>query len=75
MTSTQNLGPHLIRSVRFRIAVRAAVNDRTNNIASPGEGYIYRYCIDVPCTGTEPRYARVRTLTGEVALPNQQRIL
>lgn len=75
-TATQNLGPHLIRSVRFRIAVRAAVNDRTNSIQSPGEGYLYRYCMDLPtCTGPEPRYARVRTITGEVALPNQQRIL
>lgn len=74
--STTNLGPHLIRSVRFRVALRAAVNDRVNNIASPGEGYLYRYCMDLPtCTGPEPRYARVRTITGEVALPNQQRIL
>lgn len=75
--STQNMGPHLIRSVRFRIAVRAAVNDRTTNIQSPGEGYLYRYCMDVAsqCVGADPRYARVRTITGEVALPNQQRIL
>jgi hypothetical protein len=69
--------PQRIRSVRVRLATRAAQPDRTNQIdVAPNynDTYMYRYCISDggPCVadGTE-HWARVRTLTTEVALPNQ----
>jgi type II secretory pathway pseudopilin PulG len=74
--------PQRIRSVRVRLATRAAQPDRANLIpVAPGgygDTYTYRYCV-LPGSGTtcpDPpdgvaRWARVRTLTTEVALPNQ----
>ena len=70
--------PERIRSIRARLAVRAAQPDRTMNIAvSPSqytnETYLYRYCV-AQCS-TAPAgslvWARVRTVTTEVDLPNQ----
>jgi prepilin-type N-terminal cleavage/methylation domain-containing protein len=68
-----------IRIVRARVATRAAEPDRNLNVAvgtptgMPTENYLYRYCVLEPCTTVNdtPRWARVRTLTTEVALPNQ----
>jgi Tfp pilus assembly protein PilW len=73
--------PQRIRSIRVRLATRAAQPDRTSSIAvapAYGDTYTYRYCVlpgaggacPVPPDGVE-RWARVRTLTTEVALPNQ----
>jgi hypothetical protein len=62
--------PHRVRSVRFRLATRSALADRTEPLALlPGKPYISRYCTDsaVPCH----RFARVRTIMSEVALINQ----
>jgi hypothetical protein len=75
--------PQRIRSVRFRLATRAGQADRPNDIpvqsaADAGGGtFLYRYCLPVPpatsCVGKAPlQWARVRTLVGEVSLPNQQ---
>lgn len=72
--------PQRIRSVRFRLATRAAQPDRANDIPvpTPGNGlFHYRYCVPPnggnACAGTTPlEWARVRTVVGEVALPNQQ---
>jgi type II secretory pathway pseudopilin PulG len=73
--------PQRIRSIRARLVTRTAQADRTSLITPPSatnntDGFLYRYCL-LPggCTsnGTTYQYARARTLTTEVALPNQQR--
>lgn len=62
-------GPQRVRSVRFRLATRAALPDRKANLVLiPGQPYLSRYCVNAPtCTD----YARVRTIMSEVALTNQ----
>jgi type II secretory pathway pseudopilin PulG len=82
ITQTQSSpGPQRIRSVQVRLATRTAQADRTVNITPVPKNYlsqtfIYRYCMTANCTtyspGT-PQWARVRTLTTEVSLPNQSR--
>jgi prepilin-type N-terminal cleavage/methylation domain-containing protein len=69
--------PHRIRIVRARVATRAAQADRAVSVGAANVGaqtFLYRYCVD-PAGCTTPdgtlRWARVRTLTTEVSLPNQ----
>ncbi len=77
-------GPQRIRSVRVRLVTREAVTDRATNIApSPAnqtnQMFLYRYCVaqNCPAAGTVPAasvgqvFARARTVTTEVTLPNQ----
>ncbi len=65
-------GPQRVRSVRFRIATRAAMPDRTANlIVPPGAPYLTRYCIQNTPAAQCTSFARVRTLVSEVALINQ----
>jgi hypothetical protein len=62
--------PQRVRSVRFRLATRAALPDRTQPLSLlPGQPYLSRYCVvpGAPCT----QFARVRTIMSEVALTNQ----
>lgn len=62
--------PHRVRSVRFRLATRAALPDRTEPLSLlPGQPYISRYCTEAvaPCH----KFSRVRTIMSEVALINQ----
>ena len=68
-TSVGNEAPHRIRSVRFRLATRAALPDRDAPLAILPPPYISRYCVDVavPCK----KFARARTIMSEVALTNQ----
>jgi prepilin-type N-terminal cleavage/methylation domain-containing protein len=70
--------PRRIRSVRVRLVTRTAQADRTLNVPVPGNAgsFLYRYCV-VP-GGCDPvnaagvlQYARARTVTAEVSLPNQ----
>ena len=64
-------GPQRVRSVRYRIATRAALPDRTAPLpVPPGFPYIVRYCTNAGCTHA----ARVRTIMSEVALTNQARM-
>ncbi len=66
-----NRGPQRIRSIHVRLATRTALPDRGGNIAAPTD-YLYRYCIDAVSDLTNCRqFARVRTITTEIALPNQ----
>ncbi len=74
------IGPQMIRSVRVRLVTRAAEPDRTLDVGvlNPTPPFTYRYC--VLATGCDPmnlagvlQYARARTVTAEVALPNQAR--
>jgi len=81
-TPPANNGPQRIRSVRLRLVTRTALPDRTVNVAVPNqfgnEEYMYRYCAPLPgqatpnCTTNDGslKWARTRTVTTEVALPN-----
>jgi prepilin-type N-terminal cleavage/methylation domain-containing protein len=68
--------PQNIRVVRARVSTRAAQPDRTVNVAvnpTYGQNFLYRYCLN-PAGCTNPaalEWARARTLTTEVSLPNQ----
>jgi prepilin-type N-terminal cleavage/methylation domain-containing protein len=71
--------PELIRIVRARVATRTAQADRTVNVAVNNYGsqvFIYRYCITAGGCGTAGplQWARVRTMTAEVSIPNQSGI-
>lgn len=68
-------GPQWVRSLRYRMATRAPIADREVTLTRPAgtTGYAYRYCTVVAGCAQTPRHARVRTLTGEVSLPNQAR--
>jgi prepilin-type N-terminal cleavage/methylation domain-containing protein len=77
-------GPQRIRSVRVRLVTRAAEPDRAANVpvvdpsGAPIGPYTYRYCVAPQCTQANTdkgvlQYARTRTVTAEVALPNQSR--
>ena len=65
-------GSQRIRSVRFRIATRAALDDRKQDMKLvPTEPqYLSRYCTQPPL-GACVKWARVRTITSEVTLMNQ----
>ena len=70
-------GPQRIRSARVRLVTRAAQADRTVNVPVSNFGvqeFMYRYCVNaVPSCATNDqtlRWARARTVTAEVALPN-----
>ena len=74
------IGPQRIRQVRARVVTRTAMGDRTVNVpvANYGaEAYTYRYCINASpsCTTNNGvlRWARARTVTTEVSLPNLAR--
>ncbi len=81
-TPPVNMGPQRIRSVRARLVTRTALPDRTVNVSVPNqygtEEYLYRYCVGLPgqaapnCTKNDGslKWARTRTVTAEVALPN-----
>ncbi|MBX3222737.1 MAG: prepilin-type N-terminal cleavage/methylation domain-containing protein [Labilithrix sp.] len=65
-TPLPNVGPHRIRSVRYRLAFRTPFPDRRADLPMPGgPPYISRYRMN----GND--FARVRTVISEVALLNQ----
>lgn len=71
-TTAGQPGPQRVRSVRFRIATRAAIADRTAGLlVPPGAPYLTRYCIEAQPVATCKKFARVRTVVSEVALMNQ----
>jgi type II secretory pathway pseudopilin PulG len=82
---TANIGPQRIRAVRVRLATRTAQPDRSANVPvtenGSNEEFTYRYCVigspaGSPCPNppdTTQRWARVRTITSEVRLPNLAR--
>jgi hypothetical protein len=81
LTPPPNVGPQRIRSARVRVVTRAAQADRTVNVPVTNFGqqeFVYRYCVAPPClaSGAKPNdqtlhWARARTMTTEVAFPNQ----
>jgi prepilin-type N-terminal cleavage/methylation domain-containing protein len=75
-----NQGPERIRSVRTRLVTRTALPDRRATIPAQNasaETFLYRYCMTATGCPAMPdntlRWARGRTITTEVALPNQSR--
>lgn len=73
-------GPQRIRSVRVRLATRAAVADRSQGMDA-GANYTFRYCAalgadggSATCTNGSTGWARARTIVTEVSLPNQARL-
>ena len=68
--------PQRLRAVRVRLATRVALPDRTVNIVPNNAGeFIYRYCVNPNgCTNLTdanlPQWARTRTITADVSLPN-----
>jgi Tfp pilus assembly protein PilW len=80
ITNATTMYPQRIRSVRARLVTRTAQADRTVNIAPApanygSQNFMYRYCVSgcpSPATGALA-WARTRTVTTEVALPNQAR--
>lgn len=67
--------PQRIRAVRIRLATRGAVPDRTTDQRLEKNNYTIRYCLEeTGCTSGSRQWARVRTVTTEVALPNQARL-
>jgi hypothetical protein len=59
--------PQRVRSVGIRLASRTALPDRSVDLAEDAAPYLYRYAV-----GDAGKYARVRTLTSEVFLTNQE---
>ena len=73
-TLSNQPGPQRVRSVRFRVAARAPLPDRTAplSLGLPApDTYLSRYCIDNAAPSACTRFARVRTIVSEVALINQ----
>jgi len=66
-------GPQHVRSVRFRVATRTSLADRTKNLplATP---YLARYCVGAGPLASCAKWSRVRTIVSEVALHNQARM-
>ncbi|MGA2448656.1 MAG: hypothetical protein ABTD50_08275 [Polyangiaceae bacterium] len=67
--------PQRLRSVRVRLATRVAQADRSVNIPANAGNFIYRYCLNTagcpsPGDPNAPMWARTRTITTEVSLPN-----
>jgi hypothetical protein len=72
LTSPANPAPQRVRSVRFRLATRASLPDREVGLSidPANPQYLTRYCT-APPLGACTKFARVRTIMSEVALPNQ----
>jgi hypothetical protein len=68
--------PQRIRSVRIRLSTRSPFGDRGAPLTAP-DGYQMRYCTKIAgCTTSvdSKDFARMRTLSTEVSLPNQGRL-
>ena len=64
-------GPQRVRSVRFRLATRAAMPDRNASLIVGPAPYMARYCVQNQPLAACKSFARVRTVVSEVALMNQ----
>jgi hypothetical protein len=67
--------PQRIRSVHFRLSTRSSVSDRSETYSVPAANaqqglYPTRYCVLTACTAGQVGWARVRSVTTEVATPN-----
>ena len=76
LTLTTTVQPQRIRTVRVRLSTRSPMGDRGEPLTAP-DGYQMRYCTkSAGCaTGVDSKdFARMRTVTTEVSLPNQARL-
>lgn len=65
-TAAPNQGPQHVRSVQVRLSTRAAERDRDVALPTPAGGGVLRFNL-----GNNQGFARVRTITADVSLPNQ----
>jgi len=67
--------PQRIRSVHFRLSTRSSIADRAEAITIPAANakqdiYPTRYCVLASCTAGQVGWARIRSVTSEVATTN-----
>jgi prepilin-type N-terminal cleavage/methylation domain-containing protein len=67
--------PQRLRSVHFRLTTRSAIADRAEPYSMPQANaqqltYPTRYCVLNTCTPGQTGWARLRSVTSEVSLPN-----
>lgn len=67
--------PHRVRSIRYRLASRAAIPDRTAILPDQVTPFQTRYCMDNVSYADCKRLSRMRVISSEVALINQARML
>lgn len=67
---TNQLGPQRVRSIQYRIAARTSVPDREQDLPLGAGPIRARYCVEDNLASCK-KWARVRTVTSEVALINQ----
>ena len=63
--------PHRVRSVRYRLAARTSIADRTTPFTDQPTHFTTRYCMQNVSLADCKRLARVRVVSSEVALVNQ----
>ncbi len=61
--------PQLVRSVVARLSIRSRDPDRTGDVTAASDVATGMYRINLDTTGTNPAFARVRTLRSEIGLP------
>ena len=72
--NTAGAQPERIRGVRVRLSTRGAQADREEDLRLEKNDYTIRYCLEEECKPGSRQWARVRTVTTEVSLPNQARL-
>jgi type II secretory pathway pseudopilin PulG len=75
ITTNAVTAPQRLRSVHFRLSTRSAIADRDQPYSIPlaniQQGlYPTRYCVLQACTPGQTGWARIRSITSEVSLPN-----
>lgn len=71
--TTGGAQPQRVRSVRARLSVRSREGDRSGNVVTGGDVApgLYRIALIPGASVADQRFARVRTLQSDIALPNQ----
>ncbi len=75
VTTSVTASPQRIRSVHFRLSTRSSIADRNETYSVPAANaqqgaYPTRYCVLASCTPGQLGWARIRSITSEVATPN-----
>jgi hypothetical protein len=74
-TQTPLRGPQRVRSVRFRVSTRSQLAEGSGYVGTADASATYSFCMNGSAATLEScrQFARMRTLTSEVAVPNQAR--
>ena len=79
VTTNVTAQPQRIRSVHFRVSTRSSIADRAEMFSMPAANlpqqgvYPTRYCVLTKCTAGQVGWARIRSITTEVATTNLER--